>query len=92
MRTTIFLLKGHHPALRDSWAQTSAAFLESSPEIPGIHESIMVKPGSLHLTLGVLSLATVNSAGRSHDHVVSETMSSSSTMFEGMLEIGNSIP
>lgn len=48
----------------------SAAFLGSSPEIPGLHESIMIKPGSLHLTLGVLSLASLpsqaSSASRQH--------------------------
>ncbi|KAF8580553.1 hypothetical protein K439DRAFT_1356664 [Ramaria rubella] len=49
---------GHHPALRDQWVQISSALLDSSPSIPGLHESIIVKPGGLHVTLGVLSLVS----------------------------------
>jgi len=47
---------GHHAALHEAWNRISTTLLGTSPPIPGLDESIIIKPGSLHLTLGVLSL------------------------------------
>jgi len=44
--------------LNKRWSEISAALLASSPPIHGLHDSIIIKPGSLHVTLGVLSLAS----------------------------------
>ncbi|KIJ45951.1 hypothetical protein M422DRAFT_250740 [Sphaerobolus stellatus SS14] len=49
---------GHHEALREKWANISSALLKSTAPIQGLDESIILKPGSLHLTLGVLSLSS----------------------------------
>lgn len=43
--------------MRKKWSQVAASLLASPRAIPGLDESIILKPGSLHLTLGVLSLA-----------------------------------
>ncbi|KAF8516463.1 hypothetical protein BU17DRAFT_92813 [Hysterangium stoloniferum] len=47
---------GHHAALHETWNRISTTLLGTSPPIPGLDESIIIRPGSLHITLGVLSL------------------------------------
>jgi activating signal cointegrator complex subunit 1 len=49
--------QGHHADLRARIGAFTSALLASDPPIAGLHESVIVNPRRLHLTLGVMSLA-----------------------------------
>ncbi|GJE84181.1 hypothetical protein PsYK624_002570 [Phanerochaete sordida] len=49
---------GHHPELRDRVSAFTRALLASAPAVPGLDASIVIAPRRLHLTLGVMSLAS----------------------------------
>lgn len=63
-RTHLYSIQGHHPALHAKWTQISRLLLNASPAIPGLDDSVILKPGSLHITLGVMSLWTDKEDGQ----------------------------
>lgn len=55
---------GHHPGIQSKWSQVTRSFLNASPAIPGLDQSVIIKPGGLHVTLGVMSLRTDEEGSR----------------------------
>jgi activating signal cointegrator complex subunit 1 len=51
---------GHHPELRNAMSALSSSWLAHEPPIDGLDPSIVVPPRRLHLTLGVMALASPN--------------------------------
>ncbi|EIN12157.1 hypothetical protein PUNSTDRAFT_130426 [Punctularia strigosozonata HHB-11173 SS5] len=67
--------QGHHPALRTRINAFHAALMATDPPIAGLHESVLVNPRRLHLTLGVMSLAgTGTGTGTSSDTPPQKTL------------------
>ncbi|KZS95178.1 hypothetical protein SISNIDRAFT_494566 [Sistotremastrum niveocremeum HHB9708] len=68
-------VQGFHPGLREKVTAFTTALRQEESPIPGLHESIIVNPRKLHLTLGVLSLASDdNPANEADTHTITSAL------------------
>ena len=58
---------GHHPELRDAVSALTSSWLAHDPPIEGLDPTIVINPRRLHLTLGVMTLASSQPSQSNHD-------------------------
>ena len=58
---------GHHAELRDAVSALTSSWLAHEPPIEGLDPSIVINPRRLHLTLGVMTLASSQPSSSNHD-------------------------